>query len=190
MLENIHGPFKGSITKHDENSYTLGNIAGHNIVLACLPTYGTTNAAVAGKSMQNTFPNLRFGLIVGVGGGIPTESDDIRLGDIAVSMPNGQNGGVIEYDMGKEEDGGFRCAGSLNRPPTLLLTAIATLRAKRGLEKNLTEIVNTAFKDDPDEGEEWRLPITAIDRLCEVDSARIERVIEREPRRTKNPKCF
>jgi hypothetical protein len=58
--------------------------------------------------------------MVGVGGGIPSSDNDIRLGDIAVSYPSGQAGGVIQYDLGKEEDGGFRRTGSLNSPPTLL----------------------------------------------------------------------
>jgi nucleoside phosphorylase len=189
MLDKTHGPLK-SLPKHDENNYTLGNIGPHNIALACLPFYGTNNAAVAGKSMQNTFPNLRFGLMVGVGGGIPSDTNDIRLGDIAVSTPSGQNGGVIQYDMGKEEEGGFRRTGFLNSPPTLLLTAINSLRAMRGLEKNITKIVNAAFEDDEDEEEEWRFPVSASDALFKADSVGAEKMAERVPRKTKNPKCF
>jgi nucleoside phosphorylase len=33
--------------------------------------------------------------MVGIGGGIPSTKNDIRLGDIVVSLPEGQHGGVI-----------------------------------------------------------------------------------------------
>jgi len=118
--------------------------------MACLPRISTVNAAVAGKSMQNTFPNLRFGLMVGIGAGIPSDENDIRFGDIAVSMPSEKTRGVIQYDMGKEQEGGFR-TGSLNSPPTLLLTAIQILRAERALGRNTTEIINKAFAEDNDD---------------------------------------
>jgi nucleoside phosphorylase len=195
MLDELHGPLKAQ-PMHDGNNYTLGRIGEHNIVLACLPRYGTNDAAVAGISMQRTFPRLRFGLMVGIGGGIPSSEVDIRLGDIAVSVPSGQAGGVIQYDMGKEEDGWFRRTGSLNSPPTLLLTAIATLRATRNLGKEITSVVNAAFPDDDDEEEDWRYPANATDILFEdtdkgsVENLKSERIVEREPRKSRNPKCF
>lgn len=157
--------------------------------------YGTTDAAVAGKSMQSTFSNLRFGLMVGVGGGIPSPDNDIRLGDIVVSVPDGQAGGVIQYDMGKEEDGGFRRVGFLNSPPTLLLTAIANLRSIRKLGSDVTNIVNKAFPEDgdDDEKEEWRFPANARDILFEEyygDSSEGFKVVERKSRKSSNPRCF
>ena len=193
MLDTTHGPLV-SQPKYDGNNYTLGSIGGHNVVMACLPRYGTNDAAVAGISMQRTFPNLRFGLMVGIGGGIPSADNDIRLGDIAVSLPSGQAGGVIQYDMGKREDGGFRRTGSLNNPPTLLLTAIATLKATRTLGKEITGIVNKAFADEDDE--EWRFPEKESDVLFEDgyelrgDSAKGDGIVQREPRKSKNPKCW
>jgi nucleoside phosphorylase len=190
MLDLTHGPLKAQ-PKHDGNNYTLGSIREHNVVLACLPQYGTNDAAVAGISMQRTFPNLRFGLMVGIGGGIPSSENDIRLGDIAVSVPSGQAGGVIQYDMGKKEDGGFRRTGYLNRPPNLLLAAIQTLRAERRLGREITELVNGAFADDDDD-EEWRFPANANDVLFEEagDSPGDDKVVERESRKGRNPKCF
>ena len=72
MLDSIHTPLKAQ-PKHDENNYTLGSIGKHNVAITCLPEYGVVSAAVAAKSMQNTFPRLRFGLMVGIGGGIPSD---------------------------------------------------------------------------------------------------------------------
>ena len=39
--------------------------------------------------------DIRFGLMVGIGGGVPTEEMDMRLGDIAVSKPGLNDGGVV-----------------------------------------------------------------------------------------------
>jgi hypothetical protein len=39
--------------------------------------------------------------MVGIGGGVPSEENDIRLGDVVVSQPAGTSGGVIQYDFGK-----------------------------------------------------------------------------------------
>jgi hypothetical protein len=52
--------------------------------------------------MRSTFPAIRFGLMVGIGGGVPSKKIDIRLGDVVVSKPTaGTFGGVLQYDFGK-----------------------------------------------------------------------------------------
>ncbi|KAH8658626.1 hypothetical protein BGZ60DRAFT_507289 [Tricladium varicosporioides] len=193
MIDTHHGSLK-SQPKDDGNNYTLGSIGGHNVVMACLPRYGTNDAAIAGISMQRTFPNLRFGVMVGIGGGIPSLENDIRLGDIAVSLPSGQAGGVIQHDMGKKEEGGFQRTGSLNSPPTLLLTAIAKLRATRTLGREITGVVNRAFSEEDDK--EWRFPEKEKDILLEDgdefinDSLQGKKIVQREERKSRDPKCF
>ena len=64
---------------------------------------GLVSAASAAKVMARTFPALRIGLMVGIGGGIPNLSKgiDIRLGDIVASKPEKTWGGVVQYDKGK-----------------------------------------------------------------------------------------
>jgi nucleoside phosphorylase len=39
--------------------------------------------------------------MVGIGGGVSNEENDIQLGDIVVSKPTRQSRGVIQYDFGK-----------------------------------------------------------------------------------------
>lgn len=117
---------------NDCNTYTLGSIGGHNVVIVCLPlgVYGTTSAATVATQMLSTFGSVKFGLMVGIGGGVPSEDADIRLGDIVVSKPTRDSGGVVQYDFGKTiGQGHFQRTGMLNKPPQVLLTAIAKLQA-------------------------------------------------------------
>jgi nucleoside phosphorylase len=83
--------------RRDHNNYGLGRIGPHNVVIACLPegVMGGTSAARVAEQMSWTFRALRFGLMVGFGGGVPSTENDIRLGDVVVSKPTGSMGGVI-----------------------------------------------------------------------------------------------
>jgi len=53
MLDEEHDPYT-SQGPHDNNSYVLGRIHGHNVVMACLPAgvYGTVSAAVFASGIQ------------------------------------------------------------------------------------------------------------------------------------------
>ena len=117
----------------DPTLYTLGRIGDHNVVLACLPAgyIGTTSAATVATRMTFKFQSIRFGLMVGIGGGVPSDRSDIRLGDVVVSQPYLQHGGVVQYDLGKTGAcGRITRTGSLNRPPSVLLNAVSKLQAK------------------------------------------------------------
>ncbi|KAJ6787224.1 hypothetical protein PWT90_07859 [Aphanocladium album] len=115
--------------ENDTNTYTLGSIAAHNVVIACLPSgyYGNNNAATVASNMRRTFSSVRLCLMVGIGGGAPGRAD-IRLGDVVVSQ------GVLQYDMGKMvNEGRFARTGNMSRPPQELLTAVAKLQADHDL---------------------------------------------------------
>jgi nucleoside phosphorylase len=72
MFDQFHDRLPQPLT--DTNTYILGSICGHNVVLACLPSgvYGTTSAATVVAQMRSTFPRLQYGLLVGIGGGAPS----------------------------------------------------------------------------------------------------------------------
>jgi hypothetical protein len=130
MLDEQHDSLPQD--RRDHNNYTLGRIGPHYVAIACLPdgVMGVTSAARVEEQMLWTFTSLRFGLMVGIGGGVPGGQNDIRLGDIVVSRPEGSFGGVIQYDYGKTvQRGRFERIGSLNRPPDVLLKALASVRA-------------------------------------------------------------
>lgn len=118
----------------DTNSYTWGRIGKHNIVIASLPAgvYGTTAAATTASNLLASLPAIKIGLLVGIGGGIPRHLDqDVRLGDVVVSQPEGTTGGVIQYDLGKATlNGQWEPRGILHKPPQVLLNALAALQAE------------------------------------------------------------
>jgi nucleoside phosphorylase len=133
MLDDEHDtPPRDARHAHDTNTYTCGNIGEHNVVIACLPhgRTGTNSAAAVASQMQTAFTSIRFGLMIGIGGGVPSEDTDIRLGDVVVGTPHRTHGGVIQYDLGKVIPTGFERTGFLNAPPNFLLTAITTLQAR------------------------------------------------------------
>ena len=131
MLDEEHEDFPQD--KSDNNLYTLGRINEHNIAIACLPAgqTGTNSAASVANRMKSKFSSIRFGLLVGVGGGVPSAEPNIRLGDVVVSQPLLGHGGVVQYDFGKTTPGGFERTGSLNTPPMILLQALTKLQANR-----------------------------------------------------------
>ncbi|USP73610.1 purine and uridine phosphorylase [Curvularia clavata] len=129
MLDEEHAPLNQD--PHDGNTYSFGSIAGHNVVISCLPAgrTGNNSAVAVAMQMKNTFEGIRFGLMVGIGGGVPSAEADIRLGDVVVSQPNGIYGGVVQYDSGKATLSGFERTGSLNSPPAILLSALSVVKA-------------------------------------------------------------
>ena len=129
--DEFDGPETSEI--NDNNTYVFGCVNGHNVVVGCLPDgrYGTSSAASVARDMVRSFPNLRFALMVGIGGGAPTLERDIRLGDVVVSVPQGKLGGVIQYDFGKRlSDGRFQQTSQLNAPPEVLLGVIPEIRRR------------------------------------------------------------
>ena len=134
FLDEKHG-LPEKVAQHDPNNYVLGRVGSHNVVMAVLPDgrYGTTSAATVASNLLNSFPNVRFGLMVGVGGGAPSAENDVRLGDVVVSRPDRweRHGGVLQYDFGAAIQGrGFQQTGLLNMPPTILSTAVSGLKVK------------------------------------------------------------
>jgi nucleoside phosphorylase len=136
MLDERHPPLKQDDS--DRNSYILGRIGARNVVVACLPAgvAGNVSATKVATQMRFTFKWIKFGLMVGIGGGVPSAANDIRLGDIVVSQPVDAFGGVIQYDYGKTvKDSKLQHTGSLNKPPGELLSALSSLKARHLMDE-------------------------------------------------------
>ncbi|KAK1984511.1 phosphorylase superfamily protein [Colletotrichum cereale] len=201
MMDEEFGELPSCAT--DSNIYTLGRIGTHNVVAACLPAgqMGTNQAATVASQMMSSFPSLRFGVLVGIGGGVPRLDDDndvdIRLGDVVISQPSGQHGGVVQYDFGKTRaDGVLTRTGSLNAPPRILLNALAKLRSNDIRGKTLvTEHLakhtsNPRFRSPgPDQDTLYMASSTHVPgptcRNCRQDE-----VIPREARENTDPALF
>lgn len=173
MLDEYHGGLEEQ-DPNDSNAYCLGSISGHNVVIGCLPkgVYGTTSAAKVATNMLHTFKNVRFGLLVGIGGGVPSQTHDIRLGDVVVSTPTSGFGGVIQHDAGKQlAKDGFTVTGWLNKPPDALLTAVSRLETRHLGEGNriirLIEDMINKYPRLKDSG--YAYDESRIDQLFEAD---------------------
>ena len=134
FLDETHDYCRDS--EGDSNTYALGKIGEHNVVIAALPLglYGLTSAATVAKDLVRSFPNVRIGLMVGIAGGAPSAKHDIRLGDVVVSRRSYNSSGVIQYDNGRQiQEQGFAQQGTLNSTPTALATTVAGLEAHHEL---------------------------------------------------------
>ncbi|RAH86769.1 Pfs domain protein [Aspergillus japonicus CBS 114.51] len=193
MLEETHRPLPAE--RNDPNNYIFGSIGMHNVIITSLPAgvYGTTSAATVAAHMQASFPDLKFFLMVGIGGGVPSEEVNLRLGDIVVSKPKLGYGGVVQYDYGKAmADGNFQVTGALNKPPQALLATLARLEAEdmvngsrfgRHLEDMITRHPHMSLFTRPEEDDvlfeaEYVHPMTAAD-CSECDHARALKRISR-----------
>lgn len=109
--------------------------------------------------------------MVGIGGGVPTLGNDIRLGDVVVSKPSGTSGGVVQYDFGKTvQEGRFKRRGSLNRPPDVVLTTLAHLQAKHMMEDNkISEYLSRMVEKYPAMRREFTYPGVQHDQLFQAD---------------------
>lgn len=163
------------VSPNDNNDYTLGKIGKHNVVIAVLPggEYGIASAATVARDILHSFPNVRIGLMVGIGGGAPSQKHDIRLGDIVVSVPQDGKGGVFQYDFGKTiQNQRFDTTGFLSQPPTVLLTAINGLQAQYEIDGHqLEEAINNVLEKKPRLSKKYKRPDISTDRLFKPEAA-------------------
>ncbi|KAF3223545.1 hypothetical protein TWF106_004935 [Orbilia oligospora] len=198
VLDERHEPPESRQENHDDNTYVCGSIGKHNIVVTCLPSgvYGVTSASNVVTKMRASFPFVKIGLMVGIGGGAPVlPQNDIRLGDVVVSEPVAGFGGVLQYDFGKTvQSGKFVQHGVLNKPPGVFLKTISKMKSEcmSGLAYEFNDIATDVLENGilP---EEFRRPPNSSDRLFQsnydhpeengsCDDCDTTLLVEREPR--------
>ncbi|KAJ0161222.1 Vegetative incompatibility protein HET-E-1 [Colletotrichum tanaceti] len=149
FLDKKH-PGPEPFAQNDNNTYALGTMGEHNVVIVVMPKkeYGIAAAATVARDMVHSFPNISIGLMVGVGGGAPSQRHDIRLGDVVVSTRDGGRSGVVQFDYGKAiQNQEFVETGSLSPPPPAVLNAVAGLETDYMMEgSGLTIKVNKALE--------------------------------------------
>ena len=142
--------------------------------------YGISAASGVAKDMLYSFPHIRIGLMVGIGGGAPSQKHDIRLGDIVVSAPCGGRGGVLQYDYGKTiQNQEFKMTGFLNQPPTLLRSVVTDIRAEYEIEGHrLEETVEGILEEKKRLRKKYKRPQAGSDRLYKSDVVHMEEGVE------------
>lgn len=154
----------------DSNSYVVGELAGHNVALACLPgTQGKGAAAIVATNMSRTFPSIKYRLLVGIGGGLPSDKHHIHLGDVVVAMPDGTHGGVVQYDLGRDTENSFELKGFLLPPPPIVRGAVELMRSDHLVEQNKAENFVSAMLQRSSRLSVYQRPSTGSDLLFEAN---------------------
>lgn len=152
--------------------------------------------------MLASLPQIRFGLLVGIGAGVRSPDFDLRLGDVAVSRPEGRTGGVVQYDLKKVLQGkNYERKGFLSAPSEVLLNAVSHLRSRHEYQSSrMTGFLEDAFERHPDLKPAYLHQGTANDRLFKSSYEHIdgenskcqlcdpEKVVDRHHRESAKPK--
>jgi hypothetical protein len=193
MLDNPH---KGGFPmgRGDDYVFQAGDVCGHNIIIATFPPsqeYGTGSAAALASQVKKFFPNLWFGLLVGIAAGLPNlPLLDIRLGDVLVGLGEGDSAGLIAYSLGRETDkDGFqllRDGRVLANTETVVKSAIGTIkrRAPNDVDAFLPYYERIKHEKHPDGT--FIDPGQEKDILYDVNDDGTEYLVKREPRPDSN----
>ncbi|KAK2608974.1 hypothetical protein QQS21_002454 [Conoideocrella luteorostrata] len=191
MLDHKHhGRF--SLDRGDDYVFIPGDIFGHNVIIATYPSgqeYGTGTAAALASQVKKFFPNLWFGLLVGVAAGLPTYGGssprDIRLGDVLVALPEGETAGLIAYDLGKETARGFqllRGGHALAMAEPVVRSAIGSIKREFPNEAQEFLPYYERMKDRQHEKGTFQDPGQEYDILHEANDAQQEKIVQRDDR--------
>ncbi|EAW17152.1 5'-methylthioadenosine/S-adenosylhomocysteine nucleosidase family protein [Aspergillus fischeri NRRL 181] len=83
----------------DTNSYTIGRLGQHHVVLVHMSHMGKASAANVAANLRSSFPHIRLALLVGICGGVPFVDggkEEITLGDIVISTQ------IVQSDFGRQ----------------------------------------------------------------------------------------
>ncbi|KAH7311144.1 nucleoside phosphorylase domain-containing protein [Rhexocercosporidium sp. MPI-PUGE-AT-0058] len=137
MLDKKHDFPK--VRPTDTNSYTYGEINGHNVAIAQIPTGQTGKSGAARMTVQfsQSFQSIRIFLFVGIGGGVPInpyikpelkDNEFIHLGDVVVGSPKWAGvPAIIEYDRGRCTTDGHVATSLIDQPIPQLIGVVDTI---------------------------------------------------------------
>ncbi|WQF76806.1 Putative nucleoside phosphorylase superfamily [Colletotrichum destructivum] len=170
----------------------FGRVGVHNIVATCVPA---THIDTVLRKMVSYLPSLHFGIFVGLGGGVPNleRGIDIRLGDVVISQPTEQGGGVIRYDLA---DGRVSRTGSVGLPPAAVLDALTALednylRDNTRLPENLSRLLTIPSFASP-EPDQDTLYNAYSPHITGTNCANCHKgdIVQRKQRKTIGPALF
>ncbi|KAK1989633.1 hypothetical protein LX36DRAFT_500426 [Colletotrichum falcatum] len=114
----------------DTNTYCIGRIGRHNVVLALLPNMGKISAVSAAASLRSSLTGLRLAVVAGTG-------------DVIISKT------VVQYDYGRQHQDRFIRRDTLddnlgrpNRDIRSLMSTLDTDRRRDGLERGAAQAMD------------------------------------------------
>ncbi|KAL4814761.1 nucleoside phosphorylase domain-containing protein [Aspergillus spinulosporus] len=143
--------FAYSRAPSDINTYTVGRLGYHHVVLVYLPHMGSIGSAPAAASIKATFPGIKLALVVGVCGVSPYLKDEcgreVILGDVLIST------GVVKINSGQQYPDRLalrtEVEHTLGRAPTVVrgfLDKLQGVRAHGRLKAKATRYANAIMK--------------------------------------------
>ncbi len=142
MLDHRHDPLPQQ-DRYDDNVYKYGDINGHNVVIVSLPLAepGKVSAQRTIQHLRRNFPNIHIHFFVGIGGGIPRglsargSQEDLRLGDVVVSLPETPGvPAIVEYDRGRQYGHEYELSSLLDKPDRRAVQSLTHIKLARVLE--------------------------------------------------------
>lgn len=136
-----YGPYPRA--RGDLNSYDMGRIAGHNVVLAYMPdeSMGKVDAATTAGDLRKTFDRIELCLVVGICGAVPKidhGKTDIILGDVIISTL------VVQYDLGRQYSNKLDSKDTLGLPNTMIRRFFAKIKGRERRQHMTTETTQIA----------------------------------------------
>ncbi|RSM05309.1 hypothetical protein CEP52_006338 [Fusarium oligoseptatum] len=152
-LDRVHDnlPTDQDSDGNNNNDYILGNLQGHNVVVAYPKVYGKSSLADVTAQLHASYPSVRFNLMVGIAGGVPDTKDDVRLGDVVVSKSAAGWSGILEYDVnGERAKDQIALGRALDQPTLLLLTAMGKAQTAAIFEESkMPRYISEMVQKDP-----------------------------------------
>lgn len=160
--------------RYQNTFYLGGRIGKHEVVIGVQRRTGLEGAAILAEKMRTGFPNIKYFLLVGIAGGVPRYGpagavSEVVLGDVVVSSPRGNHGGVLQYDKGAwQGQGRLNFRGHTNGIPGDLMAAVNNFRAEGWSNKNIPEVLKQMrLKLDEKRRHQYDDPGPSRDRLFE-----------------------
>jgi nucleoside phosphorylase len=162
--------------QHNNTYYLGGRIGRHEVVVGVQRKIGLSGAAILAEKMHNGFPNIKYFLVVGIAGGVPAygpagDSKQIVLGDVVISFPRGNHGGIVQYDKGAwQDDGRLHFRGHTGGVPGDLLAAVNNFRSEGWPRPDIAPILQQMRSQlDEDRRRQFDDPGETRDRLYRDD---------------------
>jgi len=127
-----------------------------------------STASVA-RDILRSFESIRIELMVDVGDEAPSGKHNIRLGDVVIGYPVEKEGDVHPYNFAKAvQDREFERTGSVDLPPTVLLTALTKMNTDHERTgSHIAESVRLMMTNNPRLRRNYQHPGAEHDRLYE-----------------------